>query len=229
MYRMDKSALLKKVGLFLRLSSKSINKIAKISYIEQYKKDECIFSEKDEGDKLYIVISGGVKIFKSSSRERIKTLALLKEGDFFGEMAILDKESRSATAQAIKDTAMLVIDNDSFRMLLKNNSEILFNIIESLCLRLREADRQIQTLTFQNIIGRIATALLDLAGKAGVKTEEGIKINMEITHQELADLVGTAREIITKALSNFKRNGYISIDEHYITILDKEKLKDAIC
>ncbi|MCK5534737.1 winged helix-turn-helix domain-containing protein, partial [bacterium] len=74
-----------------------------------------------------------------------------------------------------------------------------------------------------------ASALLDLVDKSGVKTEKGIKINMELTHQELANLVGTAREIITKVLSNFKKNGYLVIDEHYITILDTEKLKEVIC
>ncbi|MCK4532879.1 Crp/Fnr family transcriptional regulator [bacterium] len=226
---MDKIKLLKKVGLFFRLSSKNLNKIAKISYIQNYKKEEDIFSEGDEGDKLYIVISGLIKIFKISSGERIKTLALLKKGDFFGEMAILDKELRSATAQAMEDTEMMVIDNKSFRLLLKDNSGMLFNMIETLCFRLREANKQIQIMTFQNIMGRTAAALLNLAARSGEKTQKGIKINMEITHQELANLVGTAREIITKVLSSFKRNGYLIIDDHYITIIDKEKLKEVIC
>ncbi len=226
---MDKIKLLKKIGLFFKLSSKNLNKIAKIAYIQNYKKEEKIFSEGDEGDKLYIVISGLIKIFKISSGERIKTLALLKKGDFFGEMAILDKELRSATAQAMEDTDMMVIDNNSFRLLLKDNSEILFNIIETLCFRLRESNRHIHIITFQNIMGRTASALLDLASRCGEKTQKGIKINLEITHQELANLVGTAREIITKVLSSFKRNGYLSIDDHYIIIIDEEKLKEVIC
>ncbi len=226
---MDKVELLKKVGLFFRLSSHNLNRIAKIAYIKNYRKEEKIFSEGDAGDKLYIVSLGVIKIFKVSTGGRIKTLALLKNGDFFGEMAILDKELRSATAQAIEETEMLLIDHNSFRLLLKDSSEILFNIIETLCLRLREANKQIQIMTFQNIVGRTASALLDLVDKSGVKTEKGIKINMELTHQELANLVGTAREIITKVLSNFKKNGYLVIDEHYITILDTEKLKEVIC
>jgi len=226
---MEKKSILKRVPLFDKIEDKELEKIAQISHLKKYKKDEDIFSEGEVGDALYILVSGVVKVFRRSSDGRLKTLALLEKGDFLGEMAILDREIRSANVRATEDTEMLVINRRDFEASLISNPQVAFKIMETLCARLRDADKQIESLTFQNVSGRLVIALLDLAEKHGVRTEKGIKINMELTHQELAEMVGTAREVVSRILNDFRKTNCIEIEKHHITITDKEQLKKILC
>lgn len=225
---MEKKSVLKRVPLFSKIEDKELEKITEISHLKKYRKDEDIFSEGEVGDALYILVSGVVKIFRTSSDGRIKTLALLQRGDFLGEMAILDREIRSANVRAVEDAEMLVINRGDFEESLTSNPRIAFRIMETLCARLRDADKQIESLTFQNVSGRLVIALLDLAEKHGVRTEKGIKIDMELTHQELSEMVGTAREVVSRILNDFRKTNCIEIEKHYITITDKEELKKML-
>lgn len=225
---MEKKSVLKKVPLFSKIEDKELEKITEISHLKKYRKEEDIFSEGEVGDALYILVSGVVKIFRTSSDGRIKTLALLQRGDFLGEMAILDREIRSANVRAVEDAEMLVINKRDFEASLTSNPQIAFRIMETLCARLRDADKQIESLTFQNVSGRLVIALLDLAEKHGVRTEKGIKIDMELTHQELSEMVGTAREVVSRILNDFRKTNCIEIEKHYITITDKEELKKML-
>ncbi len=225
---MEKKSVLKRVPLFSKIEDKELEKITEISHLKKYRKDEDIFSEGEVGDALYILVSGVVKVFRTSSDGRIKTLALLQKGDFLGEMAILEKEIRSANVRAVEDAEMLVINRRDFEVSLTTNPQIAFKIMETLCARLRDADKQIESLTFQNVSGRLVIALLDLAEKHGVQTEKGIKIDMELTHQELSEMVGTAREVVSRILNDFRKTNCIEIEKHYITITDKEELKKML-
>ncbi len=225
---MEKKSVLKRVPLFSKIEDKELEKIAEISHLKKYRKDEDIFSEGEVGDALYILVSGVVKVFRTSSDGRIKTLALLQKGDFLGEMAILEKEIRSANVRAVEDAEMLVINRRDFEASLTTNPQIAFKIMETLCARLRDADEQIESLTFQNVSGRLVIALLDLAEKHGVQTKKGIKINMELTHQELSEMVGTAREVVSRVLNDFRKTNCIEIEKHYVTITDKEELKKML-
>jgi len=225
---MEKKSVLKRVPLFSKIEDKELEKITEISHLKKYRKDEDIFSEGEVGDALYILVSGVVKVFRTSSDGRIKTLALLQKGDFLGEMAILEKEIRSANVRAVEDAEMLVINRRDFEASLTTNPQIAFKIMETLCARLRDADKQIESLTFQNVSGRLVIALLDLAEKHGVQTEKGIKIDMELTHQELSEMVGTAREVVSRILNDFRKTNCIEIEKHYITITDKEELKKML-
>lgn len=222
---MEKKSILKRVPLFNKIEDKELEKIAEISHLKKYRKDEDILSEGEIGDALYILVSGVVKVFRRSSDGRIKTLAILEKGDFLGEMAILDREIRSANVRVVEDTEMLVINKRDFEASLRNNPQIAFKIMEVLCARLRDADEQIESLTFQNVSGRLVIVLLDLAEKHGVRTEKGIKIDMELTHQELSEMVGTAREVVSRILNDFRKSNCIDVERHYITITDREELK----
>ena len=225
---MEKKSVLKRVPLFSKIEDKELEKITEISHLKKYRKDEDIFSEGEVGDALYILVSGVVKIFRTSSDGRIKTLALLQKGDFLGEMALLEREIRSANVRAVEDAEMLVINRGDFEESLTSNPRIAFRIMETLCARLRDADKQIESLTFQNVSGRLVIALLDLAEKHGVQTDKGIKIDMELTHQELSEMVGTAREVVSRILNDFRKTNCIEIEKHYITITDKEELKKML-
>ncbi len=217
-----KEISLKEVALFNGLDNAQLRDVARISVLRRYKKGEYVFKENTPGNALYIIVSGIVKIFKVSKQGRRKTLALLKKGDFFGEMAGLDRQARSANAQALEDVEVLIIRQETFEKSLKRNPGIAINIMETLCARLRSADSQIEDLAFRNVMGRIGTTLLELAQKHGIRTKDGIRIDLKLSHREIAEMAGTARELATKVLARLKRNGCLKVIDNQIYIVPRK-------
>ncbi len=225
----DKYALLSQVSLLKGLSVKTINKIADYAKFHQFRRGEKIFTEDSSGQCLYVLVSGRVKIYTSAGT-RTKTFALLDPGDFFGEMALLGEPTRSASARALLDTELLVLDRKDFYRFLKIDSNLTITVLQTLCSRLRRADKEIEMLAFQNVVGRTAITLLELDGKYGKPVSEGSLLGADITQQEFADLVGTAREMVTRVLGKFRKMSAIIYDtaSGRIIITDREKLKGCI-
>lgn len=220
---------LKRIPIFSKINPQQLKKVEKIVRPRTYRRGENIFTQDEVGENICIIISGLVKIFTSSLDGKMKTLTFLKKDDFFGEIALLDKSNlRSATVDALQNTKILTIRREDFENLLKKNPTIALRMLETLSARLRVADKQIADLTFQTISGRVAVALLELAGKYGEKTSKGIKIALELTHQEIADLVGAAREQISRVLTRLKWDNCIKIEKPYVFITNKERLREWI-
>ncbi|MEI7905023.1 MAG: Crp/Fnr family transcriptional regulator [Candidatus Firestonebacteria bacterium] len=225
---MNKKDFLKKVPVFSDISLKDLNLIGKRVLERKYPKGSYLFFENEEGNTLFVIVSGLIKIFTSDKSGRIKTLAYLKEGDFFGEMAMLDQDKRSASAVVVEDSDVMILNRSDFQHEILNRPLVALRVMKTLCARLRVADKQIEDLTFKNLPGRVASTLLDLSAKYGVKEPEGIKINLKLTHQELADMIGTAREVVTSILGKFKKSKCIAYKEKNIVILNETELKTWI-
>jgi len=222
-------SFLKQVAIFNGLSQKDLREIESIAKVRRVLQGQEIFSVSALGDSLYIVLAGSVKIYTTSSRGRRKTFDYLETRDFFGEMALLDeKEVRSASAVALKDSVLLTIHKRDFRRLLLTKPHLAFSVLQTVCKRLRKADQEIENLTFQDVLGRVARILLDLAQRYGQKMTQGTKIQLEMTRQELADLAGTAREIVTRILQRFRRMDCLLFEGKKIIITDAKKLKQWI-
>jgi CRP-like cAMP-binding protein len=168
-----------------------------------------------------------VKIFARSGGKKRKTFAYLRAGDFFGEMALLEKKPRSAAAEAVEFTKLLVIENKDFQRLISHNHEMTLSLLRTVSERLRRADEQIEGLLFSNILGRVAKTLYDLS-RRGDKRGGAIVLPERYTQQELADLVGTTREPLTRAISTLRRAQVVELREERYVIKDTRKL-EAIC
>jgi len=150
-------------------------------------KGTILFRENDPGQEMYIIQSGKVRISKKV-RDIEKTLVILKKGDFFGEMSILNNKPRSATAEVVEDARLLVIDPQTFETMIRNNTEIAVRIIKNLSARLQEADKQIENLLLRDNTSRVVNILTRVASEQGEKTPEGIRIGLSMG--ELASAVG---------------------------------------
>ncbi|OCL26734.1 cAMP-binding protein [Orenia metallireducens] len=203
------------------MDDKELEELSKITYQKFYDKNEIIFLEGEVGDAIYLILDGLIKVFRTVESGREKTLALLGQWDFFGEMALLDKSVRSASIQAIKTSQLLVIDREKFNNLLLKFPQISLKIIVTLSNRLREANNQIKALTFKSVKERLHLVLLDLADRYGEESKDGIVITKKITHQELANLVGTTRETITKLLNELIEGGLIIVKKRYLILIDE--------
>lgn len=207
--------------LFQDMNEQELEELSKITYQRVYDKNEIIFLEGEVGDAVYLILDGLIKVFRTVESGREKTLVLLGQWEFFGEMALLDKSLRSASIQAMKTSQLLVIDREKFNGLLLKFPQISLKIIVTLSNRLREANNQIKALTFKSVKERLHLVLLDLADKYGEIAKEGTVITKKITHQELANLVGTTRETITKLLNELIEEGIIIVKQRYLILVDK--------
>lgn len=225
----NKQVLLSGVSLLKGLPEKALSKISKYARVHHFRRGEQIFSEASAGDCLYVLVSGRVRIYTSAG-SRSKTFALLDAGDFFGEMALLGESTRSASARAILDSELLVLQRKDFYRFLRIDPDLTLTILETLCHRLRQADRQIEMLAFQNVIGRTAITLCELESKYGKPIAGGTLIDAEITQQELADLVGTAREMVSRTIARFRKMSAIAYDKvtGKFIVLNRGKLKNCI-
>lgn len=181
---------------------------------EFYKKNDLIIVEGDNSNNAYIIKSGKVKIFLSDEYGKEIVLAELKAGEYFGEMALIDKDERSASVIAMEYTEVTVISQKSFRECLQSNPEISERIMLGLVRRLREANKKISSLVFMDANSRVANMLLSLA-----EDQDGLLvIDNKPTHQHIANVVGASREMITRILKNMADGGHIIVEGKQIIL-----------
>ena len=217
--------ILRQIPLFSSLKNEELDAIYKLSFTKNCPKDTVILLENEEGDTLFIIINGKVKVttFSESGKEVI--FSILNEGDFFGDMSLLDGKPRSATVISMEDSKLRLIRRYDFNNLIEKHPRIALRLLEELTLRLRKADERIESLAFLDVTGRVAGILLQLAEEHGEKTDTGSLIRSRPTHQELANMVGTTRETVSRVLKQLENKQYVSMNGKEINIIDPENFK----
>lgn len=192
---------------------------------ETYKKGEIIFHEGDEGNQIFFIRTGMVSIYTSNKAKRI-TLAYLTKGEYFGEMALMQPGlSRSATAETLTAVKVYSLHRSDFHQLVEKDRNVPFLLLNYTMERLRKANHQIYDLTFLNVQNRIIRRLLDLGKEVGTTREDGsCHIPMKITHQQLADTVGAARETVSKIIIELQEQELINLSNKKLTLLNPEAL-----
>jgi len=204
----DRNEALRAIPLFRDLPEKDLADIAGLLIDRKYPRDAVIYEDGSIGDYMYIISEGQVKVTKMSEDGREKILEILGPGDFHGEMALLDRAPRSASVKTTTPCVLLALSRQDFLGLLKQNHELTLELIRVLVRRLRETDEQIKGLLFERVEGRARRLLARLA-KEPVPGREDRVATSPITHQQLADLVGTRRETITRVVKELKDEGWL--------------------
>jgi len=192
---------------------------------ETYKKGAVIFHEGDEGNQIFFIRTGMVSIYTSNKAKRI-TLAYLTKGEYFGEMALMQPGlARSATAETLTAVKVYSLHRSDFHQLVEKDRNVPFLLLNYTMERLRKANHQIYDLTFLNVQHRIIRRLLDLGKEVGATREDGsCHIPMKITHQQLADTVGAARETVSKVIIELQELALIDLSNKKLTLLNPEAL-----
>jgi CRP/FNR family transcriptional regulator len=216
------------VPIFEDFQEGEIRSIVPLFKERHFRKGTILFFEGDYGDEMFIITSGLVRIYRIEQSKEI-TLALFRTGDFFGEMALIDKTAtRSATAETIEPSTILSISRGDFFRFLEKSPRLLLRLLEVNMQRLRKANDQIHDLTFLDVRSRIVKTISRLAEEYGTPTPQGMFIDMRLTHQQIANMVGTVRESVTKVLQELQDDGIISIQQKRIMVYDLPKLKALI-
>jgi CRP/FNR family cyclic AMP-dependent transcriptional regulator len=218
--------LFRKVPLFEVLKDEDLEAIARVTITRSYDKDQGIILAEEEGDALFIIASGQVKVSIVSENGREMILSLLGEGAVFGELSLLDGKPRSANVVATQDTALYMVRRADFLQLVYKVPQIAIGLLAELAARLRKTDRKIEGLALLDVTSRISETLLQLAEEQGSQTEFGVTLSARPTHQQLANMSGTTRETVSRVLKRLENQGYISTEGRSITIL-REGHRDA--
>jgi CRP/FNR family cyclic AMP-dependent transcriptional regulator len=224
---MDEREVLRTVPIFSELSDEDITSLARLALRKRYPKDTVVFFENEEGDFFFTITEGRIKVTILGDDGREVILSVLGPGDFFGEMALLDNEPRSATAIAVEESELLSLHRSDFQSVLNDNKSITSALIRVLSARLRRANHQISTLALLDVYGRVARVIVDMAREEGKRLRDGRIAFRRATHQEIANRIGTTRETVTRMLKDLERQGLIHVEGKEIVVQpDFEKVFD---
>lgn len=217
---------LKQIPIFSHLNEEDLQDLNKAVITRKYKKGMLIFVEGEPGDALYFVRKGVVKLSKTMEDGREQILHYVKEGDIFAEVLLFDGGPFPATAQVVEEAEIGIIHNQAIENFLHQHPHLTLQILKVMSKRLRQAQAQIQNLAQNNTLRRLIITLLKLAQDYGENTPDGLKINLVLGQQDLANMIGSSRETVTRFISELKKAKVIKINRQYITILDMDKLKN---
>ena len=199
---------LQAIPLFANLDEKDLSDIAGLLIERKFPRDAVIFEEGTLGDYMYLIQEGQVKVTKMSEDGREKILELFGPGDFFGDMSLIDREPRSASIKTTKACVLMALSRHDFLGLLRQNPDVSMQVIQELSRRLRDADEQIRALLFERVEGRTRQLLVRMAREPVADRPDRLA-TPAITHQQLADLVGTSRETVTRVIKELKEEGWL--------------------
>lgn len=219
---------IKQIPLFAPLSPSEQEMLASLLKRRSIRKDDFLFHKGDEGTALYIIYKGLIKIAVTTRRGDEVTLAMLTDGDFFGEMALLDDLPRSADAMALEDTQLYVLNRADFLSFLIHNEHAVRAIIQVLSLRLRRTDDMVAEVCFLNVSSRLAKRLVDLVESRHQVDKGDERYNVHLTQRQLASLIGVSRETINKELKILRQKGIVATARNTITVRDLDRLKNRI-
>ncbi|MCZ8523875.1 MULTISPECIES: Crp/Fnr family transcriptional regulator [Paenibacillus] len=220
--------LLQNVPLFQDLSAAELESVAPLFQERKFKKGTILFLEGDPGDEFYLIGSGVVKIYRIDNNKEI-ILSLFRQGDFFGEMSLIQKGLlRSAAAETLEPCSIYTLMRSDFAGFMEHSPKLCMRLLEVTMERLRKANEQIYNLTFLDVRTRTIKVISKLAEEHGLPRSSGSLINMKLTHQQLANMVGTVRESVTKVLQELQEDDIITIDKKYILVKDPERMAKLI-
>ena len=188
-------------------------------------KGDTLFAEGDPGDRLYVVTDGKIKLGHASGDGRETLLAVMGQGEMFGELSLFDPGPRTATATALTDSTVMGLGHAALRPWLTGRPEVAEALLQALAQRLRRTNESLSDLTFSDVPGRVAKALIDLGERFGRSMPDGLHVTHDMTQEELAQLVGASRETVNKALADFASRGWLRLESRSVVILDLDRLQ----
>ena len=197
--------MLRNVSLFSDLPEDDLQAISSLATTRTYPKNTIIISEGDDSDSLYAILSGKVKVFLSDDDGREIIINILGDGQYFGELALIDDAERSASVMTLEDSSFLIISKEAFKTALGQYPEIAIRLIQEFTHRLRNMTDNIKNLALLDVYGRVAKTLLSMASEE----DEHLVIHEKLTQQDIANRVGASREMVAKIMKDLTTGGYI--------------------
>jgi len=215
---------LSRAGIFQGVEPNTVSALTKQLQPVDFPRGHTVFAQGEPGDRLYILISGKVKIGNRSPDGQENLLAIMGPSDMFGEMSLFDPGPRTSSATTITKVRAVSMDRAALRAWIAQRPEIAEQLLRVLARRLRRTNNNLADLIFTDVSGRVAKQLLQLAQRFGAQEDGTLRVTHDLTQEEIAQLVGASRESVNKALAEFAHRGWIRIDDKTVWICDSERL-----
>jgi CRP-like cAMP-binding protein len=220
----NKPKILAKVVLFSTLESEELKGLAELSSVRKVAGRKVVFAEGENGDEMFIVVSGSVTVHLASAQGKKIEMGRLGTGDMFGEISLFDGKQRSATIETLEASEFLVIRRDDFLGFLLNKPAVAIKLLGVLASRIRMTNTLIEETLAFNLPSKLAKLLLDLVKGYGKYTSKGVRINAQFSNGELAKMVGTSEKVLDEQLREWHEKGVITLRSGYINIPDTHEL-----
>jgi len=224
----EKIWYLKRCDLFERLSEGQVARLEAASKSRTFPRGSLIYLPTDRGDSVLLLTSGRVKIYHLTPEGKQAVLAIIEPGELFGELALFDSGSREEFAETMEPSTAVLIPGDEVRRLMEEHPSVSLEVTRLMGLRRRRVERRLKSLLFRSNRERLVYLLLDLAGKYGRSSADGVLIGIRLSHQELAGMIGSTRETVTVLLGELQAEGSIGIERRHIILKQLDRLAAAV-
>jgi len=216
--------VLLRAGIFQGVEPSAISALRADLLSETFSKGDTIIREGEQGDSLYIITSGKVKLSRKAPDGRENLLSILGPSDMFGELSIFDPGPRTSSAVCVTEVSVQSMNREALKRWIAERPEISDQLLRVLARRLRRTNNNLADLIFTDVPGRVAKALLQLAQRFGTQEGGNIRVTHDLTQEEIAQLVGASRETVNKALAEFAHRGWLRLEGKSVIISDTERL-----
>ncbi len=219
---------IRKISIFSTLNANEAKEVSHYLVPDSFRKKETIFSEGDPSEWLYIVTKGKVKITKLSHEGKEIILEIISKNDFFGGIAVVRGFPYPANAVAMEDTEVFKISRNNMMRIMDRFPNLMYCMATNIGDRIKDSHDMIKSIALEKVESRIASLLIKLSDKAGEKTPEGISINIKLTKQDIAEMVGTTVETSIRTMSKLSKLGLVTSRTGHLVIRDLERLRSLI-
>ncbi len=210
--------ILQQVEIFQELSQQELEALAASSSRRAFPKNTVVIHEKDPADALFIIETGKVKVYCSDKNGKEFIMNTQGKGDYFGELALLDDSDRSASVRTVEKSTFCIVHKDDFARVLDEHPTIARKLVRNLAARVRKLTADVKSLALQDVYGRVASVLTDLAE---VREDGACYVPEKLTQQDIADRVGASREMVARILKDLTIGDYIRFEGRHIIINNK--------
>jgi len=220
----DDDLIIRQAPLFSALDDDEATSLRESMSTEKLSRGKVLFREGQEGDRLYVVVEGKIKLGTTSSDGRENLLSILGPGEMFGELSLFDPQPRTSTATAVTDARLVSLAHEAVIGLVTTHPQTSLELLRRLAQRLRKSNDILADLVFADVPGRVAKAIMDLGERFGTLKDDGLHVNHDLTQEELAQLVGASRETVNKSLADFAARGWVKLEPRAVLVTDVERL-----
>jgi len=211
-------------SLFRLLNETQLRELEKYARVRSYPKNNALYCPRDAADGVFLVASGRVRLCSTTSDGKQAILAFVEPGEIFGELALLDSGEREERAETVVDSTIVLLSAERLRLLMNTSIDLTLGVTKLIGLRRLRVERRLRSLLFRSNRERLVHLLVDLAGQYGKSTKDGLLIDIKLSHQELASIIGSTRETVTATLGELQQSGLLTIGRQRIAILDIRRL-----
>jgi len=218
----------RRIELFSSLTEAELRQIVAKMTVKRYRKNEIVFYEEDSNRYMYMILRGKVKVMQTTEEGKEVILAFHRSGEFFGEISLIDSRTSPAIVVATEESVIAVISRGVFLSILHTQGKVLDVMLQILCGRLRDSWERIQILSFSNASQRIRMLLHMLSDEHGRKVKNGTVLNMRLTHQDIANMTGIARETVSRILFKWSKDGYVEVLKNRALLLSDRFVRSSL-